>query len=140
MSAITDALCIPDSGRMLALAEQNNDLQLSTKRRTRFGASTFAQTQKNATRWGNPEDRPYKPVPYIDMPIGLSDREVDQFLREQRLEDLTEKIRRNILEDVDADIRPPSPPPVYDRSGNRLNTRDVRIRKTMLAEQNRLIR
>ena len=26
-------------------------------------------------------------------------------------------------------VRPPSPPPVYDKGGNRLNTRDVRIRR-----------
>ena len=26
-------------------------------------------------------------------------------------------------------MRPPSPPPVYDKGGNRLNTRDVRIRR-----------
>ena len=53
-------------------------------------------------------------------------------------------------------VRPPSPPPVYDKGGNRLNTRDVRIRrgyrvpqsstesllsrKAMTAEYNRLIR
>ncbi|CAJ1378582.1 unnamed protein product [Effrenium voratum] len=41
---------------------------------------------------------------------------------------------------VEPDIRPPSPPPIYDRQGNRLNTREIRIRKAMLAEYNRLIR
>ncbi|CAJ1437955.1 unnamed protein product, partial [Effrenium voratum] len=66
--------------------------------------------------------------------------EIDQFLREQRLEDLHRKIQAHELEDVDPDIRPPSPPPVYDKGGNRLNTRDVRIRKAMTAEYNRLIR
>eukprot|EP00932_Pfiesteria_piscicida_P022970 SRR837773.971.p1 GENE.SRR837773.971~~SRR837773.971.p1 ORF type:complete len:616 (-),score=152.07 SRR837773.971:110-1711(-) len=72
--------------------------------------------------------------------MGLTEKEIDQFLREQRLEDLHRKIQSHELEDHDADIRPPSPPPVYDKAGNRLNTRDIRIRKAMTAEYNRLIR
>eukprot|EP00392_Amoebophrya_sp_AT5.2_P001039 g1041.t1 len=123
-----DQLCLGDGAAMLQLATTTNNGQIEDASKVR------------RTRWGPPEDKPYKPLPYIDMPIGLSDKEVDQFLREQRLEELTDKIRRGHMEDVDPDIRAPSPPPVYDRNGNRLNTRDVRIRKNMLNEQNRLVR
>jgi len=76
----------------------------------------------------------------VDLPMGLTEKEIDQFLREQRLEDLHRKIQAHELEDMDPDIRAPSPPPVYDKAGNRLNTRDMRIRKAMTAEYNRLIR
>lgn len=95
---------------------------------------------KRGTRWGLPEDKPFKPLPYVDLPVGLSDAEIDQFLREQRLEDLHVKLVRQQLEDLDPDIRDPSPPPVYGKSGERLNTREVRLRKAMIAEYNRLIR
>ncbi|CAE7031185.1 PARG [Symbiodinium sp. CCMP2592] len=95
---------------------------------------------KKGKRFGLPEDKPFRPLPYVELPVGLSEVEVDQFLREQRLEDLNRKLQLQQLEDVEPDIRPPSPPPLYDRQGNRLNTREVRIRKAMLAEFNRLIR
>ncbi|CDJ36775.1 uncharacterized protein EMH_0095800 [Eimeria mitis] len=50
--------------------------------------------------------------------------QVDRFLREQRLEELFRKLNNGILEFFDADIRPPSPPPIYDKNGGRVNTRD----------------
>ncbi|CAE8720022.1 unnamed protein product, partial [Polarella glacialis] len=43
--------------------------------------------------WGLAEDKPFKPLPYVDLPVGLDEHEVDQFLREQRLEDLHRKIQ-----------------------------------------------
>jgi len=89
---------------------------------------------------GLPEDKPFRPLPYVDLPVGLTEKEVDQFLREQRLEDLHRKLQLHQLEDADPDIRAPSPPPIYDKAGNRLNTRELRIRKSMLAEYNRLLR
>ncbi|KAL8437494.1 hypothetical protein ACSSS7_000876 [Eimeria intestinalis] len=48
------------------------------------------------------------------------------------------KLNAGILEFFDADIRPPSPPPVYDRNGGRVNTRDVRVRTAMQNEMQRL--
>jgi len=107
------------------------------KRKSRWSECKVA---KRGKRWGLPDDKPYKPLCYVDLPMGLSQKEIDQFLREQRLEDLHRKIQAHELEDFDPDIRPPSPPPIYDKSGNRLNTRDIRIRKAMTAEYNRLIR
>lgn len=64
---------------------------------------------------------------------------MDQFLREQRLDELTGKLERGELEYGDPDIRPPSPPPAYDKNGNRTNTRDVRVRNAMTLEHQRLL-
>lgn len=107
------------------------------KRKSRWSECKVA---KKGKRWGMPDDKPYKPLCYVDLPMGLTEKEIDQFLREQRLEDLHRKIQSHELEDHDPDIRPPSPPPVYDKSGARVNTRDIRIRKSMTSEYNRLIR
>jgi len=109
----------------------------SAKRKAKHSGG---EPSKKGRRWGLLEDKPYKPLPYVDLPVGLSDTEVDQFLREQRLEDLQRKMQVQHLEDVDPDIRPPSPPPIYDRQGVRLNSRETRMRKSMAAEYNRLIR
>lgn len=64
---------------------------------------------------------------------------MDQFLREQRLDELSMKLVNGELEFGDPDIRAPSPPPAYDRVGNRTNTRDVRVRNAMVSEHQRLL-
>jgi len=140
--ALVDDLVASDLTQAIVLAGVRHEETLATfeegpKRKSRWSECKVA---KKGKRWGLPDDKPYKPLPYVDLPIGLTAVEIDQFLREQRLEDLHRKIQGHEMEDVDADIRPPSPPPVYDKAGNRLNTRDIRIRKAMTAEYNRLIR
>jgi len=140
--ALIDDLVASDLTQAIVLAGVRHEETLSTfeegpKRKSRWSECKIL---KKGKRWGLPDDKPYKPLPYVDLPIGLNHVEIDQFLREQRLEDLHRKIQGHEMEDVDSDIRPPSPPPVYDKAGNRLNTRDIRIRKAMTAEYNRLIR
>eukprot|EP00435_Cladocopium_sp_Y103_P031429 s2430_g7.t5 len=142
MTALPDDMVASDLTSAIVLAGVRHEETIAAfddgpKRRSRWSECKVA---KKGKRWGLPDDKPYKPLSYVDLPMGLSEKEIDQFLREQRLEDLHRKIQAHELEDVDPDIRPPSPPPVYDKGGNRLNTRDVRIRKAMTAEYNRLIR
>ncbi|CAE6938227.1 bbp-1 [Symbiodinium sp. CCMP2592] len=142
MTALPDDMVASDLTSAIVLAGVRHEETIAAfddgpKRRSRWSECKVA---KKGKRWGLPDDKPYKPLSYVDLPMGLSEKEIDQFLREQRLEDLHRKIQAHELEDVDPDIRPPSPPPVYDKGGNRLNTRDVRIRKGMTAEYNRLIR
>lgn len=91
------------------------------------------------TRWGKEDDKPYLPPPFVDLPSGLSPSELDQFLREQRHDELARKIAVGELEFGDPDIRPPSPPPAYDKMGNRVNTRDVRVRNAMKDEYFRIV-
>lgn len=140
---MADSLIPSSATQALVLAVDNHEQALATlddasKRKSKWPGQSAPP--KKGKRWGLADDKPFKPLPYVDLPVGLSEDEVDQFLREQRLEDLHRKIQLHQLEDVDPDIRPPSPPPVYDRAGNRINTRDIRIRKAMVAEYNRLIR
>merc|ERR1719158_2265921 len=142
MAQLSDDLVASDLTHAIVLAgvrheEVVQQFDEGPKRRSRWSECKVA---KKGKRWGLPDDKPYKPLCYVDLPMGMTQLEIDQFLREQRLEDLHRKIQGHEMEDVDADIRPPSPPPVYDKAGNRLNSRDIRIRKGMTAEYNRLIR
>eukprot|EP00397_Hematodinium_sp_SG-2012_P011775 GEMP01011923.1.p1 GENE.GEMP01011923.1~~GEMP01011923.1.p1 ORF type:complete len:770 (+),score=180.31 GEMP01011923.1:87-2396(+) len=140
-----DSLISANQTTALVLATTGDDTdkalatldELGLKRKSRWSEMNIP---KKGRRWGLTDDIPYKPLSYIDLPVGMSEKEVDQFLREQRLEDLIKKVKNNELEDCDPDIRPPSPPPIYDKNGSRLNTREVRIRKSMHAELNRLVR
>jgi len=142
MSGLAEDNVASDLAQAIVLAGVRHEETLQTfeegpKRKSRWSE---CKVSKRGKRWGQPDDKPYKPLCYVDIPMGLAEKEIDQFLREQRLEDLHRKIQAHELEDHDPDIRPPSPPPVYDKAGNRLNTRDIRIRKAMTAEYNRLIR
>lgn len=140
---MVDSLVPADATQALVLADARHEQALvladeaNGKRR---GDWAGQKASKKGKRWGLLADKPFKPLSYVDLPVGLSEAEVDQFLREQRLEDLQRKIRTGQLEDADPDIRSPSPPPIYDREGTRLNTRETRLRKSMLAEYSRLIR
>ncbi|CDJ39742.1 zinc knuckle domain-containing protein, putative [Eimeria tenella] len=91
------------------------------------------------SRWGSETDKPFLPPPFVDLPIGMTPLQVDRFLREQRLEELSRKLQQSRLELGDADIRPASPAPVYDKNGGRVNTREARAKAAMLAEQQSLL-
>ncbi|KAF8820137.1 zinc knuckle domain-containing protein [Cardiosporidium cionae] len=95
--------------------------------------------RKGGTRWGPSEDKPYLPPPYVDLPPGLTPAQMDQFLREQRYDELSKKLAVGELEFGDPDIRPPSPPPIYDKNGSRINTKEVRVRSAMNSEYQRLV-
>lgn len=127
--------------QLMALVPIEAATSLSTTtskgRRSRWERSTVSN--KGATRFGPKEDKPYNPPPFVDLPPGLTPLQMDQFLREQRLEELSLKLEKGELEFGDPDIRPPSPPPAYDRNGTRTNMRETRVRNAMLSEHQRLI-
>ncbi|PHJ16707.1 zinc knuckle domain-containing protein, partial [Cystoisospora suis] len=93
---------------------------------------------KGASKWGPLEDKEFLPPPYVDLPVGMTPPQMDRFLREQRFDELSRKLATGELEFEDPDIRPPSPPPIYDRNGSRINTRDVRVKNAMTVEHQRL--
>eukprot|EP01055_Gregarina_sp_Pseudo9_P004868 Gregarina_sp_Pseudo_9__4867@NODE_508_length_2671_cov_40_733283_g479_i0_p1_GENE_NODE_508_length_2671_cov_40_733283_g479_i0NODE_508_length_2671_cov_40_733283_g479_i0_p1_ORF_typecomplete_len357_score49_69SF1HH/PF16275_5/5_6e27KH_1/PF00013_29/2_3e11zfCCHC_3/PF13917_6/0_009zfCCHC_3/PF13917_6/0_002zfCCHC_4/PF14392_6/0_98zfCCHC_4/PF14392_6/0_034zfCCHC/PF00098_23/0_0034zfCCHC/PF00098_23/13zfCCHC_6/PF15288_6/0_22zfCCHC_6/PF15288_6/19zfRVT/PF13966_6/10zfRVT/PF13966_6/53C1_2/PF03107_16/1_1C1_2/PF03107_16/2 len=134
--------------------ERANISKYSAGRRTRWEripravllTTTSGQTLSDSdgrkgkpSRWGHPENKPYLPPPFLDFPASMTLDQVDQFLREQRLDELNRKLMMGEYELGDPDIRPPSPLPIYDKDGNRTNRRDIRIKAAMTAEQQRLI-
>jgi len=93
--ALVDDLVASDLTQAIVLAGVRHEETLATfeegpKRKSRWSECKVA---KKGKRWGLPDDKPYKPLPYVDLPIGLTAVEIDQFLREQRLEDLHRKIQ-----------------------------------------------
>lgn len=105
----------------------------------RITPDTRLAGKRKRRRFAPVEETQYVPPPFLDLPIGLSVGDVDQFFREQRLDELTSKIARNDLELGDPDIRPPSPPPSYDKNGARTNSREIRVRTSMQKEYSRLV-
>ncbi|EER06623.1 Branchpoint-bridging protein MSL5, putative [Perkinsus marinus ATCC 50983] len=122
-----------DAGGIIMIAGKRR------KRDTRWGPRKHIKLGK---RLSTVDDKPYKPLPLLDVPCGLGWKQIDQMMREIRLEDLDNKLRAEPirLELGDPDIRPPSPPPTYDQLGTRTNDRTTRVKKAMEGEHNRLVR
>lgn len=107
-----------------------------SKRRTRWVRSVF--NAKSVRKFS--KEKPFVPPTFVDIPCGMSPEDVEQFLREQRIDELARKLRTNNLELGDADIRDRSPPPCYDQNGVRTNSREIRVKKQMEDEFGRLNR
>ncbi|KEG02653.1 hypothetical protein YYE_02482 [Plasmodium vinckei vinckei] len=113
----------------------------NSKKKSRWGnnANNSLENKVVPSKWGDENYKPYLPLPFVDFPPGLTPSQLDQFLREQRYDELTKKLNKGELEHVDPDIRPASPPPIYDKNGNRINTREARIKNSMIEEHHRLV-
>ncbi len=111
----------------------------SAKPKTQWIRSNYPSKQANKFS-SRKSLKQYMPPPFVDLPAELTPVEIDQFLREQRVDDLTRKFRANVLELGDPDIRDPSPPPTYDLNGVKLNSREIRTQRAMEDEFGRLNR
>lgn len=127
------------SGRRSRWERLPRTVLVTTTGQTLGETGETTSSSKGKTKWGHVENKPYLPPPFLDFPASMTLDQLDQFLREQRLEELNRKLMMGDFEVGDPDIRPPSPEPVYDKDGNRTNRRDIRIKAAMTAEQQRLI-
>uniref|UniRef100_A0A0G4FNH4 Branchpoint-bridging protein n=1 Tax=Chromera velia CCMP2878 TaxID=1169474 RepID=A0A0G4FNH4_9ALVE len=123
--------------QLMALVPVSGLVPVDGSRRSRW--ERIKTTGK--TKWGHDslEAKPFIPPAYVDLPEGLTPAQTEQFLKEQRLEELTVKVRKAELEIGEEEVRPPSPAPTYDAMGNRTNTRELRSKKAMTTEYNALI-
>jgi len=57
-----------------------------------------------------------------------------------RLEDISRRLSCNDWENIDPDLRSPSPEPIYDpKTGIRINTREIRTKEQYVKEKNSII-
>ena len=128
-------------------AQPLKELQADQKeqRQSRWGAP-------RQSRWGPPvmeDERNEKMAPKSFTPICVSYlpihskslHEIEVLIRKHRIDDLTKRlILHDFEQENDADLRSPSPRPVYDtKTGLRTNTRDVRLKDKYWRERQRLI-
>ena len=95
---------------------------------------------KTVNRFSKSKEKQFLPPTFVDLPVGLTPAEIDQFYREQRVDELARKLRVNALEVGDPDIRGSSPAPSYDQNGIRVNSREARAKRQMEEEFARLNR
>lgn len=84
----------------------------------------------------------FTPICVSHLPVHTkSHRDIELLIRKHRIDDLTKRlILQDFEQEKDADLRSPSPRPVYDaKTGLRTNTRDVRLKEKYWRERQRLI-
>ena len=95
--------------------------------------------RKRKSRWGAAEDKVVGPLK--TLPADLTDDQRKQYLIQFKIEEITQKLRSGEL-GIPADVteRSPSPEPIYNSEGKRLNTREFRVRKQLEEERHGLIK
>lgn len=94
------------------------------------------RTRKRKSRWGSNSGTPVvNPFMPTSIPPGLSKEQEKKYLLQLRIDELTTKIRNNYV----PENRSPSPEPVYNQQGQRLNTREIRYRQKYEEERHKLI-
>jgi len=146
-----DALAL-STGLVHAGSNVTNYLQIFNKRkRTRwdynpkpskynYNNNLDIQTvSSRKSRWRPASEKTFTPLPYTQIPEELDIDSFEILLRKYRLDDVNRRIQANDWENMDPDLRSPSPEPIYDSKGHRLNVRDVRTKEKYIKEKNSLI-
>ena len=95
-------------------------------------------------KWSSEEDKVFTPPPVTSIPKNIDINSFENLLRKKKLAEIEKKISTgNFVDeevDNDKDLRTPSPEPIYDpRTGQRLNTRELRNKEKFLKQKNLLI-
>ncbi|KAK7003113.1 splicing factor 1 [Biomphalaria glabrata] len=103
-----------------------------------FGSSD--RKKKRRSRWNTDEDKIVIPGMPTVIPANLSESQQRQYVVHLQIEEITRKLRTGDLGiPANPEQRSPSPEPIYNNEGKRLNTREYRTRKKLEEERHRLI-
>ncbi|KAL4493499.1 hypothetical protein ABPG72_007507 [Tetrahymena utriculariae] len=102
--------------------------------------SSQHSNNKILKRWGPEYEKTFHPPPLNCIPQTINDDDLEYIIRLYRLDEIQNKMINKIqtLED-DIDCRSPSPDPIYNEQGKRINTRDYREQESLQKEKYNLI-
>ncbi|CAO3652729.1 unnamed protein product [Cunninghamella blakesleeana] len=98
--------------------------------------SPAERKRKRKSRWGT-EDKVASGIPIL-LPKEVDEKEKDNYILKIRLEEINRKLRTNDVVPPERE-RSPSPEPVYNADGKRVNTREFRYRKKLEDERHKLV-
>ncbi|XP_048475614.1 splicing factor 1 isoform X2 [Rhincodon typus] len=102
----------------------------------------FGQKRRKRSRWSNETSDQKTVIPGMPtvIPPGLTRDQERAYIVQLQIEDLTRKLRTGDLGiPPNPEDRSPSPEPIYNSEGKRLNTREFRTRKKLEEERHNLI-
>uniref|UniRef100_A0A5S6R3I7 Splicing factor 1 n=1 Tax=Trichuris muris TaxID=70415 RepID=A0A5S6R3I7_TRIMR len=103
-------------------------------------SSAEAARRRRKSRWSKEGEKAFVPGMPTALPMNLTEEQQKLYLLQLQIEDITRKLRTGDLGiPANPEERSPSPEPIYDSFGKRLNTREVRTRQNLENERHRLI-
>uniref|UniRef100_UPI00398F759B splicing factor 1 isoform X2 n=1 Tax=Pristiophorus japonicus TaxID=55135 RepID=UPI00398F759B len=102
----------------------------------------FGQKRRKRSRWSSETSDQKTVIPGMPtvIPPGLTREQERAYIVQLQIEDLTRKLRTGDLGiPPNPEDRSPSPEPIYNSEGKRLNTREFRTRKKLEEERHNLI-
>ncbi|OMJ17507.1 Branchpoint-bridging protein [Smittium culicis] len=100
--------------------------------------STVRPAKKRKNRWGDPASAVKFPGAPTAITVKLTNSQLENYTQIMRIEELSKKLRLNDVIPTNRE-RSPSPEPIYNSEGKRVNTREYRYRKKIDDERNSLI-
>ncbi|OLY83855.1 Branchpoint-bridging protein, partial [Smittium mucronatum] len=94
--------------------------------------------KKRKNRWGDSSSVIKIPGAPTAITVKLSNEQLDNYAQIMRIEELSRKLRLNDVIPANKE-RSPSPEPIYNNEGKRVNTREYRYRKKIDDERSKLI-
>lgn len=103
--------------------------------------SDAGRKKRRKSRWGNDEkEKSFIPGMPTVLPSNLSKTQEKAYLLQLQIEELSRRLRTGELGiPPNPEERSPSPEPIYNNEGKRLNTREYRTRKKLEDERHHLI-
>ncbi|XP_047145048.1 splicing factor 1 isoform X1 [Hydra vulgaris] len=96
--------------------------------------------RKRSSRWGAKEEKANM-TGLVTLPADLTEEQRVHYLVQFKIEEISQKLRTGDLGiPADPGARSPSPEPIYNSEGKRLNTREYRVRKQLEEERHTLIK
>ncbi|XP_064600876.1 splicing factor 1-like [Liolophura sinensis] len=98
--------------------------------------------RKRKSRWAAVDDAEKTVIPGMPttIPANLSNEQERQYLVHLQIEEISRRLRTGDLGiPPNPEDRSPSPEPIYNNEGKRLNTREYRTRKRLEEERHRLV-
>ena len=119
-----------EEGVVVVTAEEKEE-----ERKRKAEEARRGRRMKRKSRWGSTSNKTITPLMPTVVPAGMTKEQEKIFLLRLRIDELGTKIRTNhVPED-----RSPSPEPVYNQQGQRLNTAEIRYKQKYEKERHELI-
>ncbi|EDO45484.1 predicted protein, partial [Nematostella vectensis] len=128
----------PQAAHYPALMDRAGVKREAQKEKTPSGRED--RKKKRKSRWGGEDKKMIIPGMPTTLPPNLKPDQQKAYLMQLRIEEISRMLRTGDLGIPDnPEDRSPSPEPIYNTDGKRLNTRDFRVRKRLEDERHKFI-
>ena len=91
------------------------------------------------SRWSIAQQKTFTPIPITTFEKNLTQEQIEIIIRQARVDDIIKRLNNSNFEEIDRDLRSPSPDPIYDKKNVRINTFENRMKQKYNREKDIII-